>query len=68
MRHPTDAVGIRYLEYRHWSAIKLGYRVVEVPVSETSPDGRRGYSNIRPIIDWWHLARPALFLALHIRA
>ncbi|MDE3102612.1 MAG: glycosyltransferase family 2 protein [Chloroflexota bacterium] len=54
--------------YIHWKAITLGYRVVEVPVSKTYPARRRGYSKIRPVIDWWHMVRPALLLALHLRA
>ena len=53
--------------YIHWKAITLGYRVVEVPVSKTYPSRRRGYSKIRPVIDWWHMVRPAVLLALHIR-
>ena len=54
--------------YIHWKAITLGYRVIEVPVSKTYPARRRGYSKIRPIIDWWHMVRPAVLLALHLRA
>lgn len=54
--------------YIHWKAITLGYRVVEVPVSKTYPARRSGYSKIRPFVDWWHMVRPALLLALHLRA
>ena len=53
--------------YIHWKAITLGYRVREVPVSKTYPARRRSYSKIRPVIDWWHMVRPALLLALHLR-
>jgi dolichol-phosphate mannosyltransferase len=53
--------------YIHWKAITLGYRVREVPVSKTYPDRKRNYSKIRPVIDWWHMVRPALLLALHLR-
>lgn len=53
--------------YIHWKAITLGYRVREVPVSKTYPERRRNYSKIRPVIDWWHMVRPALLLALHLR-
>jgi dolichol-phosphate mannosyltransferase len=53
--------------YIHWKAITLGYRVREVPVSKTYPARTRNYSKIRPIIDWWHMVRPALLLALHLR-
>ena len=54
--------------YVHWKAITSGYRVTEVPVSKTYPDRKRGYSKIRPVIDWWHMVRPALLLALRLRA
>jgi dolichol-phosphate mannosyltransferase len=53
--------------YIHWKAITLGYRVCEVPVSKTYPTRRKNYSKIRPVIDWWHMVRPALLLALHLR-
>jgi dolichol-phosphate mannosyltransferase len=53
--------------YVHWKAITLGYRVREVPVSKTYPSRTRNYSKIRPVIDWWHMVRPALLLALHLR-
>ena len=53
--------------YIHWKAITLGYRVCEVPVSKTYPDRKKNYSKIRPVIDWWHMVRPALLLALHLR-
>ncbi len=53
--------------YIHWKAITLGYRVREVPVSKTYPARTRRYSKIRPVIDWWHMVRPALLLALHLR-
>lgn len=54
--------------YVHWKAITLGYRVVEVPVSKTYPARRTGYSKIRPIVDWWHMVRPALLLATRLRS
>lgn len=53
--------------YIHWKAITLGYRIVEVPVSKTYPARRSGYSKIRPVIDWWHMVRPAVLLALRLR-
>lgn len=53
--------------YLHWKFITLGYRVCEVPVSKTYP-ARRNYSKIRPVVDWWHMVRPVLLLALHLRS
>jgi dolichol-phosphate mannosyltransferase len=53
--------------YLHWKFIKLGYRVSEVPVSKTYPARRGSYSKIRPVVDWWHMVRPVVLLALHLR-
>ena len=53
--------------YLHWKFITLGYRVCEVPVSKIYPDRRGNYSKIRPVLDWWHMVRPVLLLALHLR-
>jgi dolichol-phosphate mannosyltransferase len=53
--------------YLHWKFITLGYRVCEVPVSKTYPARLRDYSKIRPFVDWWHMVRPVLLLALHLR-
>jgi len=53
--------------YLHWKFITLGYRVREIPVSKIYPDRRTNYSKIRPIVDWWHMVRPVLLLALHLR-
>jgi len=53
--------------YIHWKAITLKYRVCEVPVSKTYPMRRRHYSKIRPVVDWWHIVRPALLLKLKLR-
>lgn len=54
--------------YVHWKAITLGYRISEVPVSKTYPSGKKNYSKIRPVVDWWHMVRPAILLALHLRS
>ncbi len=54
--------------YIHWKAITLAYRVCEVPVSKTYPTRRRNYSKIRPVVDWWHIVRPALLLKLKLRS
>ena len=53
--------------YIHWKVITLGYRISEVAVSKTYPTGTKNYSKIRPVVDWWHMVRPAILLALHLR-
>lgn len=53
--------------YLHYKAITLGYKVCEVPVSKDYLPGVKNYSKIRPLIDWWKMFRPLLFLKLHIK-
>lgn len=53
--------------YIHWKAITLGYRMCEVAVTKTYPTRTKNYSKIRPVIDWWHMVRPAVLLALKLK-
>jgi dolichol-phosphate mannosyltransferase len=48
-------------------AIALGYRHREVPVTKIYPERALGYTKMRPLIDWWSILRPVVFLALGIR-
>ena len=53
--------------YIHWKVITLGYRLCEVAVTKTYPTRTKNYSKIRPVIDWWHMVRPAVLLALKLK-
>lgn len=53
--------------YLHYKVIKLGYRVIEVPVSMVYPQDGRKYSKIRPFVGWWSMVRPWVFLILGIK-
>jgi dolichol-phosphate mannosyltransferase len=53
--------------YLHYKVIKLGYRIVEVPVSMTYPRDGRPYSKIKPFVGWWSMIRPWVLLSLRIR-
>lgn len=46
--------------------IKLGYRTTEVPVSKIYPPRGAGNTKIRPLVDWWNLARPIFIIGLGI--
>lgn len=48
-------------------AIRLGYRVSEVPVTKIYPPHELGYTKMRPITDWWRIIRPLLFLAFGLK-
>lgn len=53
-----------YLLFR---AIKLGYKVMEAPVSKIYPEHELGYTKMKPITGWWSILRPLFLLGLRIR-
>jgi dolichol-phosphate mannosyltransferase len=48
-------------------AIRAGYRHCEVPVTKIYPKRELGYTKMRPIVDWWSILRPVIYLGLGIR-
>jgi len=51
--------------YLHWWACRLGLRIAQVPVCidySHLPNSR--FSKIRPLIHWWSMLRPFLFLTM----
>ncbi len=53
--------------YLFYKAIKLKYRCIEVPVSKIYPPKELGYTKMRPLIGWWSILRPLLYLPLKIK-
>ena len=53
--------------YLFFQAIRLGYRVVEVPVTKTYPESKKNYSKMRPLIDWWNYFKPVPLLVLRLK-
>ncbi|MFM8572258.1 MAG: hypothetical protein ACKOAU_11730, partial [Pirellula sp.] len=53
--------------YLYFKFIKLGYKVLEVPVSKIYPAKELGYTKMRPIIGWWSILRPIFLLGLGIK-
>ncbi len=54
--------------YLHFKVLKLGYRFKEVPVSKIYPKEKNvKYTHIRPIIDWWSIMRPLVFLIFRLK-
>jgi dolichol-phosphate mannosyltransferase len=55
--------------YLLFQALRLGHRVVEVPVTIEYPPAtdRIAYTKMRAWLDWWKIFRPAVFLALRIK-
>jgi len=53
--------------YLLYKAVTLGYKVGEAPVSKIYPSKKLGYTKMRPIIGWWSILRPLIFLGLGIK-
>jgi len=53
--------------YIFYKAIKLGYRVKEVPVTKIYPDKALGYTKMKPFSGWWSILRPIVLLGLHLK-
>ena len=53
--------------YLHYKVLTRGYKVSEVAVSKNYLAGKRDYSKVRPLVDWWRGLRPVLFLALRLK-
>jgi dolichol-phosphate mannosyltransferase len=53
--------------YLLYKAAKLGYRVTEVGVTKRYPPRHLGQTKMKPILGWWSILRPLVFLALGIK-
>lgn len=53
--------------YILFKVIRLGYKFREVPVTKIYPSRKIGYTKMKPIIGWWSILRPLIFLGLGIK-
>lgn len=53
--------------YLFAQAIRLGYRVTEVPVTKTYPSSKKNYSKMKPFTDWWNYFKPVPLLVLGLK-
>ena len=53
--------------YMFYKAIKLGYKVTEVPVTKIYPPKGQGYTKMRSFSGWWSILRPLVYLGLGIK-
>ena len=50
--------------YFYLTALRLGYRTVEVPVTKIYPPRELGQTKMKPITGWWSILRPLVYAAL----
>jgi dolichol-phosphate mannosyltransferase len=60
---PWQGVSYQVEIYLLLAALRLGYRVAEVPVTKIYPADGKPYSKARAI-DWWNLAKPLVWCGL----
>ena len=55
--------------YLLFKTLRLGHRVVEVPVTIEYPEENDGiaFTKMRALVDWWKIFRPVVFLALGLK-
>ena len=53
--------------YILFKAVKLGYRFKEAPVTKIYPSRKVGYTKMRPIVGWWSILKPVIYLGLGIK-
>jgi dolichol-phosphate mannosyltransferase len=53
--------------YLFFQAIKLGFKVKEVPVTKIYPPKKLGYTKMAPISGWWSILKPLFYLGFGIK-
>jgi glycosyltransferase involved in cell wall biosynthesis len=55
--------------YLHYKVLKGDFKVAEVPVTKSYAhfSKEQKYSHIRPLIDWWRIVRPIVYLHFGLR-
>jgi dolichol-phosphate mannosyltransferase len=53
--------------YLLYKVITLGYRYREVPVTKIYPRHDLGYTKMKPIVGWWSILRPIVYLGLGLK-
>jgi dolichol-phosphate mannosyltransferase len=53
--------------YLYLRAIRLGYATVEVPVSKVYGPKALGQTKMKPLVGWWSILKPLVYLGLGLR-
>ena len=63
-----DWLGHYELEpYLLYKAVTLGYKFREASVTKIYPPQKLGYTKMRPIVGWWSILKPVIYLGLRIK-
>ncbi len=63
-----DWLGHYELEpYLLYKAVTLGYKFKEASVTKIYPSQKLGYTKMRPIVGWWSILKPVIYLGLGIK-
>ena len=53
--------------YLLYKTITLGYKFQEAPVTKIYPSQKLAYTKMRPIVGWWSILKPVIYLGLRIK-
>ena len=53
--------------YLLYKVITLRYKFREAPVTKIYPPQKLGYTKMRPIVGWWSILKPVIYLGLRIK-
>jgi dolichol-phosphate mannosyltransferase len=53
--------------YLLYKVLKLNYKFCEAPVTKIYPAKKLGYTKMKPLVGWWSILRPLVFLGLGIK-
>ncbi len=48
-------------------ALRLGYRVQEVPITKSYPASKKNYTKMKPWIDWWNYFKPIPYVTFGLK-
>ena len=53
--------------YLYYRVIRMGYATAEVPVTKIYPPKALGQTKMKPLVGWWSMLRPLVYLGLGIK-
>jgi dolichol-phosphate mannosyltransferase len=53
--------------YLLYKVLRLNYKFCEAPVTKIYPAKKLGYTKMKPLVGWWSILRPLVFLGLGIK-